>query len=61
VDQEKVVAQAWLLAFGRPVTPAETQRALAFLRQRTAAAGSEAALAELCLALFNANEFVYLD
>jgi hypothetical protein len=67
---ERAVERAWQLAFGRPVTPAESERALAFLRKRTAARAPEgpgapearhAALAELCLALFNANEFVYVD
>jgi hypothetical protein len=63
-----VVDQAWLLAFGRPAMPAERERACAFLGRRTAAlAGGrvattrEDALAELCLALFNANEFAYVD
>ena len=55
------MTRAWRLAFGRPITPAETEQALDFLRRRTAAGGADAALAELCLALFNANEFVYLD
>jgi hypothetical protein len=54
---EQVVARAWLLAFGRPAAPAEARQALAFLRKR---AGEEG-VAELCLALFNANEFVYVD
>ena len=60
---ERAVARAWRLAFGRPAERKEAERALAFLRERTAAHGgkAEAALAELCLALFNANEFVYLD
>jgi hypothetical protein len=61
---EKAVARAWLLAFGRPVTPKEAERALRFLGERTAAPADtarETALAELCLALFNANEFVYVD
>jgi hypothetical protein len=52
---EKIVARAWQLAYGRPITPAETERALAFLQKR------DTALADLCLALFNTNEFVYLD
>ena len=56
-----IVARAWQLAFGRPATPAESGRALAFLRNRMAAGPLEAALADLCLALFNANEFVYVD
>ncbi|HEV3167960.1 MAG TPA: DUF1549 and DUF1553 domain-containing protein, partial [Isosphaeraceae bacterium] len=85
-EPEKVVPRAWLLAFGRPISPAETEQALTFLRARTATlvssaqeSGShvadgkkragksrapspqEAALAELCLALFNANEFVFVD
>jgi hypothetical protein len=50
---------AWRLAFGRPVTPAERERAVQFLATRTGT--GETALAELCLALFNANEFVYVD
>jgi hypothetical protein len=60
---EQVVARAWLLAFGRPPERKESERAVAFLRDRTVAHGGKAeeALAELCLALFNANEFVYID
>jgi hypothetical protein len=56
-----IVARAWQLAFGRAATPVESDRALAFLRNRTAAGPLEVALADLCLALFNANEFVYVD
>jgi hypothetical protein len=58
-----LVARAWRLAFGRAPAAAEAERARAFLQARTAAHGGnrEAALAELCLALFNANEFVYVD
>jgi hypothetical protein len=64
---EDVITRAWQLAFSRPVTTAEAARCQTFLRKRTDAldegAGTlfEAALAELCLALFNANEFLYLD
>jgi hypothetical protein len=61
---EAIVPRAWLLAFGRPATDKEKERALTFLRQRTEAAhesGLEGALAELCLALFNTNEFVYVE
>ncbi|HEX5244862.1 MAG TPA: DUF1553 domain-containing protein, partial [Tepidisphaeraceae bacterium] len=61
-DESKEIATAWLLCFGRPITTVETQKAEDFLKQRTEALGdSQAALAELCLALFNANEFVYVD
>jgi hypothetical protein len=57
---EDAVARAWLLAFSRPGSEKEMARAQEFLRQRSSA-GKEAALADLCLALFNANEFIYLD
>jgi hypothetical protein len=61
-DPERVVARAWLLAFGRPVSPTECERAVAFLKRRTDALTDErSALAELCLALFNTNEFIYVD
>jgi hypothetical protein len=66
---EEQVRRGWRLAFGRSPGLAETQRALAFLRDRAAAltgpdisaTAHAAALAELCLALFNANEFVTVD
>jgi hypothetical protein len=66
---EDHVVRAWQLAFSRPATPEEMDRASMFLRTRTAvlsatgavARPQEASLAELCLALFNTNEFVYLD
>src|SRR5262249_2642223 len=54
---EDAVPRAWRLAFGRPATPAEIDRTLTFVRGRSAAAGTaslEAALADFCLALFNA-------
>jgi hypothetical protein len=75
-DSEKRIERAWRLAFSRPVTKEESRRALAFLRERTSALASSAktttteptppspevaALTELCLALFNANEFIYVD
>ena len=60
-DPAAIVARAWLLAYGRPVTKAESERALAFLRSRGEETAAEPALAELCLALFNANEFLYVD
>jgi hypothetical protein len=67
----EAVSRAWLLAFGRRITLAERARALEFLNagatsgspsgDSTAPAVDESALAELCLALFNANEFIYID
>jgi hypothetical protein len=59
---EDVVSRAWQLAFGRMPTQAEVERSLQFLHKRAEASKErEAALAELCLALFNGNEFVYID
>jgi hypothetical protein len=61
-DPAKAVRRAWLLAYGRPITSEEAARAGQFLKVRSAALSSpEDALAELCLALFNANEFVFVD
>ncbi len=85
-DPKQQVSRAWLLAFARPVAPAELERSLAFLQARakrliesgespsahstteeagaqkpSASAAHQAALAEFCLALFNANEFIYVD
>jgi hypothetical protein len=57
---EKQVTRAWLLAFGRSPTTSEMDRALAFL-QKSSDAVPEAVLADLCLALFNVNEFIYVD
>ncbi|HJZ93192.1 MAG TPA: DUF1553 domain-containing protein, partial [Gemmataceae bacterium] len=58
---EDIVPRAWRLAFGRSPTAAETERSLAFLAKRNVTDDAEAAVAELCLALFSANEFVFVD
>jgi hypothetical protein len=58
-EPAQAVARAWLLAFGRPVRSEEAEQAVAFLHAHAAA--PEAALTDLCLALFNANEFIYID
>jgi hypothetical protein len=56
------IGSAWLLTFGRPVTDEESAHAREFLKTReTAGVNALAALAELCLALFNANEFIFID
>jgi hypothetical protein len=47
------IDRAYRLTLGRPATAAERDRAQAFLR------GSP--LSELCRALFNLNEFIYVD
>ena len=54
-----VAKRAWLIAYGRPITRAERTSAVKFLGGgRTVA---HEALKELCLALFNTNEFIYLQ
>jgi mono/diheme cytochrome c family protein len=54
-----VAERAWRIAFGRTITPAERTAAEKFLGNgRTAARDG---LKELCLALFNTNEFIYLQ
>ena len=64
------VERAFRLALGRPPSPAERARSLAFMdRQRrylqpvkaAPAADTGDALADLCHALFNLSEFVYVD
>jgi hypothetical protein len=53
---EAVAAKAWLYAYGRPITAEERTEAMAFLRGREKAV----AVRELCIALFNTNEFIYI-
>jgi hypothetical protein len=59
-SSERRLERAWLLVFARPIDADELAAAHSFLRGRTEASGADAWL-ELCLALFNANEFVYVD
>ena len=47
------IDRAYRVALGRPPTTNESDRAGTFLR--------DSQLSELCRALFNMNEFVYLD
>jgi hypothetical protein len=62
-----LIRRAWLLAFARPPTASEVGHAIAFLKGRLPAPESatstkrELAWADFCLAIFNANEFVYID
>ena len=75
-DPQAQVRRAWLLVFSRPPTAEETAQALGFIARREASFGSArpplvpigapesahgGALAEWCLALVNANEFLYVD
>jgi hypothetical protein len=57
-DPDRLIARAWELALGRPATKAERARMQAFLGRGSSL---EPALVELCLALFNTNEFVSIE
>jgi mono/diheme cytochrome c family protein len=65
-NPEAVAERAWLIAYGRKPTPDERADAVAFLRAREKAAPAtvpdprKTAVTELCVALFNTNEFIYL-
>jgi hypothetical protein len=52
---DAIITRAWHLALGRSPNDAERRRALDFLK------GRSDGVAALCLALFNANEFVFVD
>jgi hypothetical protein len=61
-----VAERAWLIAYGRKITADERADAVAFLRARekaapaTVADARKTAVTELCVALFNTSEFIYL-
>jgi hypothetical protein len=56
---EQLVRRAFVLALGREPNAAESKTALGFLDAQEKLAGKEA-LADLCLALLNRNEFLYV-
>jgi hypothetical protein len=51
-DRAKIIARAWMLAYGRPVTDNEKRLTLQFL--------GDTDMITWCHALFNSNEFVYV-
>ncbi len=65
------IEAAYLLAFGRPADTVEIDDAIEFIKAQQALissqsnppskAASQQALVDFCHALFNANEFIYLD
>jgi hypothetical protein len=57
---ESRLNRAWLLVFARPIRADELASARAFLLSRPEKPTADVWI-ELCLALFNANEFVYVD
>ncbi len=58
-DESLVSARAWLHAYGRTISPDERAQTLDFLQYRRAGGDLRTALTELCLAIFNTNEFIY--
>jgi hypothetical protein len=65
-DPGVLVALAWRYAYGRNITGEEKQRAMEFLQSRSQTASTKGmaarpAVEELCLALFNTNEFIYMQ
>jgi hypothetical protein len=69
VTAEQRVRSLYLTAFSRPPSDAETQQALAFLRDQGAAYGLDVSHAmtderpwtDLCHVLFNVKEFIFLN
>jgi mono/diheme cytochrome c family protein len=59
-SDESRLNRAWLLVFARPIRADELASARAFLEASPEHPTAEVWV-ELCLALFNANEFVYVD
>jgi hypothetical protein len=60
LTDEARIDRAWRLAYSRPASGAERESAKSFLAKQ-AAAGSASPLADLCQALMNSNEFLYID
>jgi len=60
-DIGTIVTEAFLSAFGRAPTADELQECCGVLKEATDSQSLPDAVSELCLALFNANEFVYVD
>ncbi len=58
-DHEKVVPRAFALAIGRPPTSEERAAMFGFLKRHEGTPTE--AIADLCHALLNVNEFVYVD
>jgi hypothetical protein len=66
-EPNALAALAWKYVYGRAITAGEREQVLGFLRSATqtaslnGAARLKPAVAELCLALFNTNEFIYVE
>jgi hypothetical protein len=61
-DNTEIVKRSWRAVLGRNPDNAELERGTGFLQQQTSELGaSKAAASELVRALFNTNEFLYVD
>lgn len=60
VDESSQIERAWQLALGRLPSPEEKAEALTLLRTLSAS-DPQSSLSLLCLALFNMQEFVYVE
>ncbi len=58
-DVRKLAALAWRYAYGRSITSEEQRQVEEFFKSH--GAGNEATVQDLCLALFNTNEFIYVE
>ena len=56
---EALPDRAWMYAYGRRATDDERRTVATFLNERSA--DPKAAVADLCLAIFNTNEFIYIQ
>jgi Protein of unknown function (DUF1553) len=60
---QQLAEAAWKYAYGRSITAEERDHAIGFIRaqlETTKSNTAKSAMAELCLALFNTNEFIYM-
>jgi hypothetical protein len=61
-DESELVRKTWLAVYGRTPEAAELENGRKFLQTQVAELGSlSAAAGELVRALFNTNEFLYVD
>ena len=60
-DPDRVIEQAYMLAFSRRPTSEERTAGIQFLRTQSKTGKQSEALADYCHALLNLNEFLYVD
>jgi hypothetical protein len=60
-DNRTLVRETWRAILGRDPLAEEIERAAAFLEKQAAEVQTSGAVRELARALFNTNEFLYVD